>query len=287
MEKQVLLSHGISFRWLNSQCVEFRFPNGKYLLTDPFYFVDAGEKQEEIAPYLLPDFSVDDLEGADYIILNHAHGDHVGNLEEAAKKFGSKVICHTSIAAEIANTMDIPLTSIYPVDFGDTYYMNDFTLMTFHGEHHGQSWTWKDCMEDRNPFDISGRTDRLHTLGGIFNMNFLLILPGGLRIGFVGGNDDGMSKRFETLCPNVVFRNKVNSSKHMDHVADDWFRFMKGANAQIVVPMHHETWLYKWPGLSEQAFADANRMAEEAGLSCRILTPERKQWYSLDMTIYT
>ncbi|RGY98097.1 MBL fold metallo-hydrolase [Clostridium sp. AM58-1XD] len=285
MEKQVLSSHGISFRWLNAQCIEFRLPGGRHLLTDPYYWVDAGERGEEIADYQLTGFCTDDLEGADYIILNHTHGDHIGNLKEAAKRFGSKIICHSSTAAGIARYMEVPLTSVYPVDFGDTYYFPEFTLMTFHGEHHGQPWTWEESMKEGNPFDRTEETNILHTIGGIFNMNFLLQLPGGLRIAFVGGNDDGMAKRFETLRPNIIFRNKVNSSRHMEHVADDWFQFMKTADCQIIVPMHHETWLKRLPGFSEKAFADANQMAEEAGIPGRILTPEQNRWYSIQMTV--
>jgi L-ascorbate metabolism protein UlaG (beta-lactamase superfamily) len=62
----------------SSWLIEF---GGKKLLTDPF--ITPNE--------LAANIQVDQIE-ADYILLSHAHGDHVADLESIAKRTGAKII---------------------------------------------------------------------------------------------------------------------------------------------------------------------------------------------------
>ena len=220
------------------------------------------------------------------MILNHTHGDHIANLGQVIERFSPKVICHSGVAGEIAQVyQDMELTSIYPVDYDGAYYFDGFKMETFHGEHKPQRFTWRRTMAEGDIISQDSRLTRLHALGGLFNMNYLLTLDNGFRIAFVGGASDGMEERLRTLRPNIALRNKISNDMDVEHVAEDWLEFMEQSCAQFVVPMHFEVWENQNPGFSEKTFKLANEMAVKGGLACRILSPKRTKWYRVNMNI--
>ena len=79
MENIVLKTSGLKFRWINGQGFEFVMPNGKTLLTDPFYDMPSFEEGKGMA---LTGFHTEDIDHVDYVFINHTHGDHIGNLQE-------------------------------------------------------------------------------------------------------------------------------------------------------------------------------------------------------------
>lgn len=286
MENTILSETSLAFRYINCQCFEIRLPNGKTLVTDPCYDFPKNLSDPRADLFRLEGFHTEDLEGCDYVLLNHTHGDHISNLEEVILHFSPVVICHSGVAAEIAQACpQTELTSIYPVDYNGTYYFDGFRLQTFHGQHKPQRFTWEKSMAEGDMISQNPRLTRLHTIGGFFNINFLITLDNGFRIGFVGGTDDGSGQWLSQYRPNMVMRNKLRNEMNVESVAQDWFSFMKQSWAQYVVPMHFEVWENQNPGFSEKTFARANELAREAGLACRMVPVRRTQWYRLHMDI--
>lgn len=282
MKSHNITSECLSFRFINCQCFELRLPNGVSIVTDPCYDFPHNNKMQQL--FKLEGFKTEDLKACDYVILNHTHGDHIANLGEVIARFSPKVICHTGVAEALAETYeDMELTSIYPVDYDGTYYFDGFRLDTFHGEHKPQRLSYKDCSLEGDVISSDPRLTRLHTLGGFFNMNYLLTLDNGFRIAFVGGNDDGMSERLRQLRPNISLRNKLANDMDVDKVAGEWFSFMKECHSQFVIPMHFEVWENLQPGFTLKSIVRANELAEEAGISVRLIYPERTKWYKLNM----
>lgn len=282
-------SRGFKFRWINGQCLEIRLPNGKYVLTDPFFpSPTTPMPSQEIMKSSALDFpfGVDDLEGADYIIINHSHGDHTFKIEEIAKKFHSTVIIYSALATDLIRCHDIPLTDVYPVDFNSIYYFDGFSLETFHGTHHPCP-AYKENMEHvAATYGNEDKTDlEWNVLGGLYNMNFILNTPEGLSLGFFGGNIDGDYEVFARHRPTILFRNKLHSSKTQYDVASDWAAYLDQCKIPIMVPMHHEKWFVTKPGYVEQLVSDMNRILEEKGSISRVLNPQRAKWYSLDISI--
>ncbi len=250
MKKQLAVSNGLKLRWINGQCFEFKFSNGKNLLTDPWYSWD--DPNHPLAKICPPGFDTGKLEGADYVFLNHTHGDHIFNLQEVYDRFHSTVITHSAVAFELVKAFDIPLTSIYPVDYEGTYYFEGFSLCVHHETHHEQGDTLSESLERKR---MDSRKNQLSSMGGLFNMNFELTTEEGLRIAFLGGNDDGMLERFKRNGrPNIVIRNKMHSSKHMENVSKDWAEFFAEANVQLLIPMHYETWVTNNPEFIDNVF---------------------------------
>ncbi|MEL7221980.1 MAG: metal-dependent hydrolase [Bacteroidota bacterium] len=62
--------------------------NGTHILFDPF--ITPNEQASHI--------NIDDI-AADYILLTHAHGDHIADVEHIAKKNGSTIIANYEVAS--------------------------------------------------------------------------------------------------------------------------------------------------------------------------------------------
>ena len=72
MSNQTLCTtQGLKFRWINGQCFEFVFPNGKVLLSDPYF--DDNEHFPVGKGMNLQNFHVEDIERVDYLFVNHTH----------------------------------------------------------------------------------------------------------------------------------------------------------------------------------------------------------------------
>lgn len=274
-------STALKFRWINGQCFEFKMNNGVTLLTDPWFHTDESVDKmlSETCP---PGFTLDDIEGADYVFLNHTHLDHIGNLEEVVQKFHSTVITHSGNVLELMKCQEIPVTDMYPVDYEGTYYFDGFVLETHHGTHHRSSRTLSQSLkrnaDDRRVFPCAA--------GGTFNMNFVLTTAQGMRIAFIGGNDDGMIERLQgSNKPNLIIRNKMASSKVKEGVAENFADWFAAVDTQLLVPMHYETWLTKDPEFARNMISDMNRIMAEKGKVGRVAPMVRGKWYTLDLAI--
>ena len=266
------------FRWINGQCFEFRLPNGKYLITDPWYQCEGS--MGRTCP---EDFSTDDLEGCDYLVINHCHGDHIANLQDVYDRFHPVVITHSAACMEIAKTFHIPLTSIYPVDFDGTYYFDGFMMEPYHGVHHALSWNYE---ETKATFESLPVSPELNVLGGMFNMNFVLTTEQGFRIAFIGGNDDGMLKRLQNKeKPNLVIRNKMASSKHKDTAAEQFSKWFSEIDVPILVPMHHENWLVDDPEFTKNLFSQMNQYMVANKKIGRVASMDRCRWYTVNVSV--
>lgn len=274
------VSRALRFRWINGQCFEFRFPNGKTLITDPWYHCEG-----PIGRTCPAGFTTDQLEGGDYIFLNHGHGDHTANIQEVYDRFHSTLITHSAVCMEAARTFNIPLTSIYPVDFEGTYYFDGFMLETHHGTHHGQPLNYQEACQFMSPDKFPGSSE-LNAMGGVFNMNFILTTDQGFRLAFLGGNDDGMLKRMQGKDkPNIVLRNKLASSKEKDGAAEKFAQWFAQTDVQLLVPMHHESWLTDDPEFAENMFKYMNHSMEVLGKAGRVAHMVRGKWYEINLAI--
>lgn len=275
------ISSGLKFRWLNGQSFEFQFSNGKTLITDP-WFLDDGTR---MAKKCVPGFSMDQIHNCDYVFLNHTHGDHTAHIQQLVDKFHPTVMAHAACCMELARCFNIPLTSIYPLNYEGTYYFDGFILEVHHGTHHHGKDDYNSMVKRFENVYMPGSND-LNAMGGIFNMNFILTTQEGLRIAFIGGNDDGMIQRLQgAKKPNIIIRNKMASSRVKDHVAEDFAHWFAAADSQLLVPMHYETWLTEDPEFAQKMIDDMNHILEEEGAVGRVAPMERGKWYSLDLMI--
>lgn len=214
----------------------------------------------------------------DYLFVNHTHFDHIYNLQQVVDRFHPVVICHSAVAMELAKTHKIPLTSIYPVDFGDRYYFDGFWMDTYHGTHHKLPHDYEQMQKEWPGNDLMA-------MGSIYNVNVVLTTPEGMRIAFLGGNDDGMTERFREIRPNILIRNKMGSSRDFDRVAERFADIFAKANTQLLIPMHVETWVNERPEFLNGVISDMNKIMEEKNLVGRVALMERTKWYGLNLSV--
>jgi L-ascorbate metabolism protein UlaG (beta-lactamase superfamily) len=99
------------------------------------FFIDTGEHKLLVDPFLTDNpaasTTVDAIE-ADFILVSHGHGDHVGDLSAAAEKTGATVIANF----EIANWAGAQGMTVHPQHIGGGY-NHPFGYLKFTQAHHG------------------------------------------------------------------------------------------------------------------------------------------------------
>ena len=206
-------------------------------------------------------------------------------MQEVVDRFHPVVVVHSSVAVNLADCFDIPLTEIYPVDFQGRYHFPDFVLETWHGMHHPVKGNL--VQETERFLDLMETPEqrRLSALGGMVNLNFLLITPENLSMAFVGGDVDGDQEVFARHRPTILLRNKLHSSNTEYDVAKEWSDYLAASRIPLMVPMHHEKWLSDKPGYTEKLIAEMNERLRQRGSVSRVLAPQRTRWYGLGICV--
>ncbi len=287
-ERMTVKAKALRFRWINGQCLQIQLPNGKCIVTDPFFpspKSDCSAFPQGDPSRMTEPFDESDFGRIDYMILNHSHGDHIYRLQQIFDMYRPVIIVQGEMAVEMAKVYRIPMTSIYPVNFCGTYHFDGFTLHTYHGTHHPVG-IFAEQVESM-PRDMVDNPDAFewNVLGGLFNMNFTLTTPEGCSLAFFGGNIDADLEEFAKLRPTVLFRNKLHSSKTKYDEALVWAEYLRDTRIPLMVPMHHEKWYVTRPGFVEQLVEDMNSHLKEWGSISRVLDPKRTKWYSLNFEI--
>ena len=85
--------------WYGHSAFKVSTPSGKVLLIDPWLANPANPKGKELLA---------SLDKVDQILLTHAHGDHIGNTVEIAKKTGAKLVASNDLMKAMVRYADFP-----------------------------------------------------------------------------------------------------------------------------------------------------------------------------------
>lgn len=85
--------------WYGHSAFKIKTPGGKVLLIDPWLANPSNPKGKELLA---------DLSKVDQILLTHAHGDHIGNTVEIAKKTGAKLVASNDLMKAMVRYADFP-----------------------------------------------------------------------------------------------------------------------------------------------------------------------------------
>lgn len=85
--------------WYGHSAFKVSTPSGKVLLIDPWLANPANPKGKELLA---------SLDKVDQILLTHAHGDHIGNTVEIAKKSGAKLVASNDLMKAMVRYADFP-----------------------------------------------------------------------------------------------------------------------------------------------------------------------------------
>ena len=271
--KRTLAVPSFSFRWMNANCYQFRLPDGKTFIVDPFFPDPAVEpKWEGKSCELRPK----DLEQVDYIFVNHTHGDHIGSLKETYDLFKSRILCHSATAFLLSRNLDIPQQKIFPFENERTYHFPGFTLSTYTARHVGRP----DAEHFSPGPDMGTPLERLNEVGTLFNHNFILRTASNLRIGYCAGTFDD-TERYEWKQEGInVFLRQMSwhiRTNMMEDIAEDFM----STGAAVMLPLHHEEdYKYQDKNAWAQRF---NEYLASKGYYGRLYMPERAKWCSITL----
>ena len=290
-------SQAIKIRWISVQCYEIVLPNGKVIVTDPFY-LDAGifdglteltkNQKLERDIYSQRGFSVDDFTGADYIILNHVHGDHSNLVGELWNRFYGRVLVPADCAVEVAKAFDIPYATIYPLYPGNTYYFDDFTLKTYPGAHDNRAFREGKFQRPSDPRTLYDGSEgfgipcpsMLGPLGSIYNLNFMIETKNNFKIDFSAGRDfEEHLEHMREEKPNLMLRHRIRSYPP-EYFAD----MVEQMGAQLILPLHHNNARAAGEDLNEY-FKKVNDILVSRGCAGRAFNPEPYRWYQIFTSI--
>ena len=96
--------------WYGHSAFKVTTPTGKVLLIDPWLANPANPKGKEILA---------SLDKADQILLTHAHGDHIGNTVEIAKKTGAKLVASNDLMKSMVRYAGFPAAQASMADTGN------------------------------------------------------------------------------------------------------------------------------------------------------------------------
>lgn len=283
-------SFAFKIRWISVQCYEIVLPNGKVIVTDPFYldksYYDGKEPtkklEDEKKVYGAEGFSVDEFTGADYIILNHVHCDHCNLVGELWEKFRGRVLVHGACALELAKAFQIPSQAIYPLYPGNTYYFEDFTLKTYPGAHDVRGFRegrFPRPADDLKAYNAMGMPDvynELMPLGGIFNLNFMITTLNNFKIDFSAGRDyEGHIQHLKDECPNMLLRHRIRT-----YTPEEYAQQLEMLGAQFILPLHHTNARASNEDLNLY-FQKVNAVLEADGSPARAFNPEPYKWFKV------
>ena len=287
---QKLESTALKIRWISVQCYEIVLPNGKVIVTDPFYldesYYDGMELTESLESekkvYGSKGFSADEITGADYIILNHVHGDHCNILGELWEKYRGRVLVHGACALELAKAFQIPTQAIYPLYPGNTYYFEDFTLKVYPGAHDVRAFRegrFNRPADELQLYNMMGMPDvpnELMLLGGIFNINFMISTLNNFKIDFCAGKDfEEHIQHIKEEKPNILLRHRIRTD-----TAEYYAESLEKTGAQFILPLHHNNARASDEDLNLY-FKKVNEILIAKGSIARAFNPEPYKWFKV------
>ena len=267
----------IRVRWIHAQCYQIELPDGKVIMTDPFFpqHPDAFRRENT------PDFDVKTLGRVDYITLNHSHVDHNGSIDEIFKQCEPVVICDRIYARELSAVYHLPEFSIFPIVPDMSYEYSSFKLDTVHNRHNNLG-DYCDLQGRKfiKPHSLEN-SGILNSFGCLFNVSYLFTLNNGYRIGFAAGVDvDAMAKAWKNGRPNLLLRQRLVYAQPLEYARD-----CESIGGQLVMPMHHDA-SFDWNCDMNAYTNDVNHIFESDGSFMRMFNPERFHWYTISMRIF-
>ena len=278
----------IKIRWITTCCFEVVLPNGKVILFDPWTGKSEG----------YPDFTVDtgmtaaDFTGADYIILTHAHFDHVDdvgyvNAHFKRDTYGGRIFVPALSAKLIADMYDLPYRDVIPVYPYESFDMEDIVIDFYPCRHFGD----KGAPKGPNPSAVAkdarekGQSEWQALSGALGSLeeidigitvkenNFRFLMLGGRIYKF-----NNIYKMCETFRPDFVIR---QLSPGFDPA--EYAKICAGYNAPLVFPSHHDSHRLEEVRNTtyEEYFREVNQELEKMGSRTRVVNIGPRRWYRI------
>lgn len=261
----------MKIRWINGACYEIALPDGTTIVTDPY-----------VTPAGLERFSVDDFEGADYILVSHTHYDHTSDIGYLAEKFHSKIFIGEMSLRPLEHFFDNDYVQYYPISNEEVYELGEFTMRTIRSKHtalpEGRKATAGSAKAgaERKGILLQGDADEC---GWVELYDFMITLKDNFRFCIVAGvpfNRRNIAQIRE-YAPNLVIRQTLGTE-------EEYARMLAQLDAPLAFPNHHENPQRRFGMPMEQYVERINGLLQDMGSQTVLIDPVPYQWYELGVT---
>jgi L-ascorbate metabolism protein UlaG (beta-lactamase superfamily) len=219
-------------RWLGHACLEIETA-GRHVLIDPFLTGNpaAAAKADDVR--------------ADFILISHGHGDHVGDAVAIAKRTGATVIANYEIA-EWLKKQGLAADKVHGQQHGGGF-LHPFGRVKLTLAFHGSALP--DGSNGGNP------------------CGFLIYTRDGKKI--YDAADTGLFGDMRLIGEEEIDLAILPIGDNFTMGPDDALRAVKFLQPKKVLPIHYST----WPLIAQDAHAWAKRVGTESGCTPVVLKP--------------
>lgn len=189
---------------------------------------------------------------ADFILIHHGHFDHLGDVPYIARKTGAKVI-GTETVTSILSAYGIPDEQLYPVQGGEDYLFDDFSVRVvpaihsaLNEKHYLDSRRWSERSGLEAPLRIEQFIE-----GG--SLSFLARFEG--REVLTMGSMNFIEREYEGLHPDILLAGINGSRLGLYNFDERLFRVTD--YPPIVIPTHWDNFRLPY-GYSQEANYERN-----------------------------
>lgn len=280
--KHKLSIQALKLRYFAYNCIEIKLPEGKTLVIDPCL-----KKEGRYAC----GYDSNVLEGCDYVLINHAHMDHVASLGDVYERFHPVVLAHAATVWDLATYFDIPYIKMVPFTSGDIFDYGCFQVQVLPGQHNPAAMfmvrpsgrideTANNKFVTRHLNGLEGAALQLEHMGSMFNNNFLITLSNNMRIALFAGNPGMVAPEdanlWKQIRPDIILAHRALTS--YENWAERMANVLAITGARVLIPIHIDDNFIKNEDLRHYVSC-INEICEKNGILGRAIIPERAQWY--------
>jgi len=281
------------FRWNGTDFYEFIYADGTTVLVDPTYFFKKTTAYDITNKVTT---EVEDIHGADYILLSHTHTDHDNRIADIYKTYkDAVVVVPGNSAAEFCAAYGIlPAQNVVIPTFGggDRLVMPNLEVTSYHGKHTYLRGVNPDSpavyIQDNlipDTMTVKQYNNLIkQSLGNENLMQYNLVGSNGFKVFMWNGAilNDYRPYQYENLLPDIMFYQQAACNVGGDRTnpnATDLTKLFASAKPKLAIPNHMEYFtmdnLYK---IGDQLTKKSNEM----GLKTDYLEPTVLQWYGVN-----
>ncbi len=280
-----MYSRSVRIRTFNAGCAhEIILENGKVIIIDPFF----------TGPHM-DGHSIDEITGADYILITHTHFDHDLNLGELVRKFNAKVFVGTQSAVPLLKFHKISYDNVYPVYPGQELIFEDFTLDVLQAKHNptGSRLYSEETDIARDALGIVGHKE-CDDCGNLESLDYMITTNNSFKILTASGQL--ISNTHFAWCkeqgPNVLLRQAGVRTGGADLFSDgqvsphELAQLFVKYHAQLIIPFHMDVIYKKWgKGKTDQYFQEVEKEVQILSPGSLFVLPEPWKWYEIGVSM--
>ena len=284
----------LNVRWSGVNFYEFVLPNGKTLVMDP-YWDDPNNSHNEFK-YTPTDLPAGEwVNGADYVLITHSHGDHCAELPSVLEKHpGAHVVapehCLPNLVFQHEHKIDYGKHYFDAAGAHDKFSFHGFTLETCRSNHNlskaPAGFGELDPAKYTNPDGSCNFYSLFSTIYSREIMNMKITTDEGFTVLIWNSEMQPDGKGFESRSyfyedanPDLFMYQVAGASLGYDRrnpVCQHMGEFIASVKAKAALPEHQQHFSYNELDLMADKFSD---ICNDRGVGTHFLTPETGVWY--------